>query len=490
MERATPVSIQWKPDPASGVPVYQQIMDYIRGKVARGEWPVGTRLPAQRAMAEAFGVNRSTVTTALEELASYGLLAGHRGAGTRVVSNTWSLLLPQAPDWGQYLSAGFFRENLPAVQTINRMEFAPGITRLGTGELDPGLFPVDLWREVVGTVGRNVTDLGYLEPLGLPELREALSDHLATLGIAAPPSCILITSGALQGLQLIASCLLPRGATVFTEAPSYLKSLQVVQSAGVGLRGIPMDGEGLRVRELEARLTGGRRRGDAILYTIPTNQNPTGTTMGEARRRELLEVCTAHRLPVVEDGAYQELCYDGPMPTPLKAMDSTGAVLHLGSAAKTLAPGLRVGWIVAPEPIVQRLGDVKMQMDYGASSVSQWILAEFFRSGAYGRYLGALKEELRQRRDHALKVLEDCFGGLARWERPQGGFYIWLTLTGDCPMAKLFARAGQEGILLNPGDLYDFQDSRSLRLSYAYASREAFAAGAARLAELVGELGG
>ena len=327
-----------------------------------------------------------------------------------------------------------------------------------------------------------------MEPLGLLELRQALSAHLAELGIAAPPSCILITSGALQGLQLISACLLPRGATVFTEAPTYLKSLQVFQSAGMKLSGVPMDGEGLQFWKLGGALGTGRVQGDSILYTIPTNQNPTGITMGKGRREELMAFCREHRLPVIEDGAYHELCYDGPMPTPLKAMDQTGSVLYLGSASKTLAPGLRVGWIVAPEPIVQRLGDVKMQMDYGASSISQWILAEFLSSGLYASYLEGLKKELRRRRDHALKVLEGTYGGLGRWNRPSGGFYIWLTFQKALSMEKLFAQAGKAGILLNPGDLYDFGENRSLRLSYAYTSCQEFEAGANRLADLAGEL--
>lgn len=484
MKRTTPVPIAWRPDKEGELPVYQQIVRYICGKVARGEWPVGTRLPSQRALAEAFGVNRSTVTTALEELASYGILAGRHGAGTQVVSNTWSLLLPQAPDWGKFLSAGFFRENHPAVQTINRLEFVPGITRMGTGELDPRLFPVELWREVLAQVSGKVRDLGYLEPLGLLGLRQALSAHLATLGISAPPSCILITSGALQGLQLISACLLPRGATVFTEAPTYLKSLQVFQSAGMRLSGVPMDGEGLQFWKLASALGGERAQGSSILYTIPTNQNPTGITMGDKRREELMAFCQEHRLPVIEDGAYHELCYDGPVPIPLKAMDQTGTVLYLGSASKTLAPGLRVGWIVAPEPIVQRLGDVKMQMDYGASSVSQWILAEFLTSGRYQAYLSQLKEELCRRRDHALEVLEQTYGDLAKWNRPTGGFYIWLTFQKELSMETLFARAGKAGILLNPGDLYDFGENRSLRLSYAYTSCREFEAGARQLADL------
>lgn len=235
MKKSSPVQIDWSPDKTSAVPVYRQIVDFVLGKVSSGEWPIGTRLPAQRQLAEQFGVNRSTISTAMDELSSYGMLAGGHGAGTQIVSNTWSLLLPPSPDWNQYVSSGFFRANSATIQTINRLEFAPEILRLGTGELDPRLFPREIWAAVLDKLSRSIPSLGYLEPLGLLELREAVAAHMATLGVHTSPSCILITSGSLQALQLISACLLKSGYTVFTEAPSYLKSLQIFQSAGMRL---------------------------------------------------------------------------------------------------------------------------------------------------------------------------------------------------------------------------------------------------------------
>lgn len=485
MKRTSPIQIDWKPMKESSTPVYQQIIQFVCDKVASGEWPIGTRLPSQRTLAELFGVNRSTVTTAIDELTSYGIIVGCHGAGTQVVSNTWSLLLSPAPDWSKFISSGFFRENSNTIQTINRLEFIPNITRLGTGELDPRLFPVDMWQSILQRLSRQVTNLGYLEPLGLLELRKAISAYMEKLGIIAPPSCILITSGALQALQLISVCLLQSGSTVFTEAPTYLKSLQVFQSAGMKLSGVPMDSEGMQYWKLSSALKTDRLQGSSILYTIPTNQNPTGNTMPDSRRKDLVNFCVENRLPIIEDGAYHELCYDGQQPTPLKAIDTTGTVIYLGSASKTLAPGLRIGWIIAPEPIVQRLGDVKMQMDYGASSISQWIFAEFLESGLYSKYLSDLKGELRRRRDHALVVLNKHYQGIADWKTPTGGFYIWLTFKDNIHIDRLFEKAAKANILLNPGDMYDFEHNNSLRLSYAYTSCEEFECAAKKLAEIV-----
>ncbi|BAQ30527.1 PLP-dependent aminotransferase family protein [Bifidobacterium scardovii] len=476
MARIAPLTIDWQPDRTSNVPVTEQIVDYMCRQVSSGAWPIGSRLPSQRAMSESFGVNRSTVIAAITELADYGIVEGMHGAGTRIVSNTWSLMLPGAPDWADYVSSGFFEANNATIQTINRMEFAPDISRLGTGELDPRLFPRDMWRRVLGEASREIDSLGYPPPAGMPALREAIAEHMCRTGVACTPSQVLITSGALQALQMISVSLLSNGSTVFAEAPSYIKSLQVFQSAGMRLSGVPMDGDGLRVDALERALRAQRGGSDAVLYTIPTNHNPTGITMRDARRHELIACCVANRLPIIEDNAYQDLYFDGPTPTPLKTLDKTGMVITLGSASKALSPGLRIGWLVASEPIVQRLADVKMQMDYGASVLSQWVYTRFLTSGLYDEYLVGLKRELRRRRDAALETLERRFAGQAHWITPEGGFYIWLTFDQPLRIGKLFQTTLERGVLLNPGDIYDFEGDNSLRLSYSYTTPEEFAA--------------
>ena len=485
MKRAAPIVIDWKPNKNGAVPVYRQIVGFVCDKVKCGDWPVGTRLPSQRTLAELFEVNRSTVTAAIDELVSCGIVTGNRSAGARIAGDSWPLLLSAAPDWSKMISSGFFRENDRTIQAINRLEFVPDMVRLGTGELDTRLFPAEMWQTVLKKLSGEIPSLGYLEPLGLPALRQAIAAHMETLGVQTSPSCILITSGALQGLQLISASLLPGGSTVFTEAPTYLKSLRVFQSAGMRLSGLPMDSNGISLHALSAALDAKAAHHPAILYTIPTNQNPTGLTMSAERRQALMALGAEKRLPIIEDGAYHELCYDAEAPLPLKAFDQSGNVLYLGSASKTLAPGLRIGWVIAPEPIVQRLGDVKMQMDYGASSVSQWIFAEFLTSGLYRRYLDELRAELRRRRDHALAALKQHFSNLARWNEPTGGFYIWLTFKEKVPIDHLFERAAREHILLNPGDIYDFTRSRSLRLSFAYTTSEEFETAISRLAQLV-----
>lgn len=482
MRRLQPIDVAWQPDKTSAIPVYEQIVQFIREKAVSQAWPVGTRLPSQRALAEVFQVNRSTVVTALEKLQSLGIVTSQGSGGTIIAGTMWSLVLPTKDAWGTYLTSGSFKANKQIVQDINRLEFTPAIVRLGTGELDPRLFPKEMMEKALESVQHRLQALGYPEPQGHLALREAIAGHMKTLGITVSPASILITSGALQALQLIAVSLVEGGSVIYTEAPTYVQSLHVFQSTGLRLQGLAMDAEGVQYWQMKKRTTA---TVPAVLYTIPTNHNPTGITMSATRRNGLLAYCKERQIPIIEDGAYEDLYFDGPKPVPLKGLDREGLVIYLGSASKALAPGLRIGWLIAPEPIVQRLSDVKMQVDYGASLLSQLVLAEFLRTGMYDQYTETLRQTLRCRRDAALDVLQRYYRSFATWHVPHGGFYIWLTLEKNVSMERLFSLAAQAGILINPGDIYDFKQNHSLRLSYAYTTPEEFAQAAKILAALI-----
>ena len=490
MKRHIPVQIEWHPDPAQAVPVYRQILEWMYGKMESGEWPAGTRLPSQREMARHFQVNRSTLNQALKPLLEAGVLQGRGSQGTVIASTAWSLRLPVQPDWNRYMTAGYFRANQEVVQAINTLEFDDRLVRLGTGELDPRLFPQDAFRQTLRDVADAITSLGYVEPLGMPALRQALAGYARKRNSIVAPSSILITSGALQGLQLISAGLLRGGATVYVEDPTYVKSLQVFQSAHLRLCGLPMDDQGLSLEALEKHLRQSSDRGNSVLYTIPTNHNPTGRTLSRRRRIQLLELCSRYDLPIIEDGAYEELTFDGTPPPSLKSLDPGGRVLYLGSVSKSLAPGLRIGWMIAPEPVVQRLGDVKMQIDYGASSLSQQVLARFLTSGRYEQYLDGLRCELQRRCQAACQSLSEVFADMADWQVPQGGFYIWLTFRSRLPMELLFRKAVSAGVLINPGDIYSSRHTQSLRLSYAYTTPEEFRQAVSQLAVVVRSLEG
>lgn len=478
--------IDWKPQKCSSVPLHQQISNYLKNKIINGEWTIGTKIPPQRNLAKLFEVNRSTIIFALEELVADGLIETKIGSGTTVINNTWGLLAsPPSPDWSHYVRTGMHKPNISIIQKINEAETQSHITRLGTGELSPDLLPHKQMKLLLNLDNTQALSLSYLEPKGSLALRRTISRHLKGKNIDASAESILIVSGGLQALQLISIGLLKKGSTILYESPSYLNSVHVFQSAGMNLLGISLDEEGMEYKTI-SRLK--RLHQAALLYTIPTFHNPTGTLMSEKRRRELLNICQTEAIPIIEDDVYGDLSFEGPPPKPIKAVDVQGNVLYIGSVSKALSPGLRIGWIVGPEAVIERLADIKMQTDYGSSSLSQYVVEKMISSGLYEESLREIKIELKLRRDFTLKILGRYFSELATWNIPTGGFYIWLKLNAGISTRKLFEVALREGILLNPGSVYDKNDDQHLRLSYSYASIDQLEKGLIQLANLIRNL--
>ncbi len=480
------ITLNWKPNRSSHIPLHKQVEDYLKAKIVRGEWTVGTRIPSQRVLAEALGVNRSTIVTAIEELASLGFLEGNSGAGTKVMNTTWSMLASVAPpDWTSYVRSGQHQPNLPTIQEIHDAEADPNVIRIGTGELSPELLPYEKTKDIFKRLSSKNVPLGYEEAKGSLVLREQIAEQVGKMGIHASPSSILIVSGALQALQLISIGLLHRGSSILLERPSYLYSLNVFQSAGMKLHGVPIDDQGIQTSFISHYK---RQYEGTLLYTIPSFQNPTGILMSDSRRKELLTICEKESLPLIEDDVYRDLWLDEAPPKPIKAYDKNGMVLYLGSMSKTISPGLRIGWVIGPEPVIDRLSDVKMQTDYGASSLSQVAATEWLSSGLYEEHIQDVRNQLRIRRDFVLELLQKHFHDIAEWNVPKGGFYIWTKLMPHLSYHELFRKALKAGILLNPGHLYDRESSQYLRISYSYASMSDLEKGLRKLALIIREL--
>lgn len=471
--------IDWKPNRDLDIPIHIQIIYYIKNKIKNGEWTVGTVLPSQRKLAELFDVNRSTIVSALGELAAEGLLKTKTGSGTTVSNTTWNLLAAPSPDWQNYVQSGMHKPNFKLIQAINSAEADSSIIRLGTGELAPELLPSE---EITSLLHRADTiPLGYSEPKGSYALRLQLSRFLQNRDIHVSPAAILITSGSLQALQLIAGGLLAKGSTILYESPSYIQSVPVFQSSGTNIFGLAK-----KDIDITQQIRQYMRTNDASLfYANPTFHNPTGRLWNLAERQRLLPACQQLSLPIIEDDAYYDLWLDAPPPPPLKAFDTQGNVLYTGSFSKSMSPGIRIGWIAGPEPVIDRLADSKMQTDYGASSLSQYVAERWLATGMYLQATEKIRSALRNRRDVVLQFLKENFKDIASWNQPQGGFYIWLRLHRSIPIHTLFEKALQHFILLNPGQIYERNDTNHLRISYAYASIDQLEYALKQLAALV-----
>lgn len=476
------IQIDWCPDRESSIAIRLQIIDYFYKKIESGEWPSGASLPSQRALAEQFDVNRSTIVSALSELIEGGVLESHGRGGTKVASEAMSFMTLSQAKWQDYIKEGIHMPNYKTIKIINDAEPNEGMIRLSSGEASPDIMSDEKMQYVLSEVSQSIKGFGYDFPKGMVELREQICSYLKNVGIDTSPSCIMICSGALQAFQLISIGLLQQGSTVFVENPSYIYSLQILQTLGMRRVGIPIDNEGIKGNLIPKQI---RKSHASILYTIPNFQNPTGITMSLKRRKELISICEKERLPIIEDDVYSELWIDEKPPAALKSLDYAGNVLHIGSVSKTLSPGLRIGWIVGPETVISRLADIKMQMDYGSSSLSQMTVSKWFETGLYHAHLNDMRTALRKRRDFALQLLDHYFSDLGIWDIPKGGYYIWVKIHGKVSMSKVFEEAFNRSVLMYPGYIYGTSENRALRISYSYASFDDLEKGIRVLAEVI-----
>lgn len=459
------IRINWKPDKRQ--PIKKQILNYMIDKINDGSWPIASKLPSQRALAEILEVNRSTIVEVLDILKSDGLIRSKGRGGLFVHASSVPLLSLSQTRWQTYIEEGIHLPNYKTIKMINDSDPDTSMLRVSSGELTPDLFSQEEMSFILENL--DIKHLGYEWPTGMACLRQALCENLKKKDIHVSPNNILIVSGALQGFQLITMGLLQRGSTVFIEKPSYLYSLQILQTMGMRRVGIEVDEEGILPDEIPALIP---KNHASILYTIPNYQNPTGYVMSKKRREILLDMGYHNKLPIIEDDVYGDLWIDEPPPKSLKSMDKIGNVLYLGSMSKTLSPGLRIGWVVGPETVINRLADIKMQMDYGSSSVSQMIVAQYLSSGLYDKHLEKVRKSLKDRRQVTLDLLKQYFTPFATWKKPKGGFYIWIEVDKRISMHKVFEQAYQSKILFNPGYIYESSGNHALRISYSYASLE------------------
>jgi len=342
--------------------------------------------------------------------------------------------------------------------------------------------------DVLTREGRTLATYGLSSgPLGYRPLREFLARKLErTAGIHCDAGEILITSGSLQALDLVNGILLTRGDTVIIEQATYQGALTRLQRLGVQAIGIPLDGEGMRVDALAAALDDLKRRGTRpkYIYTVPTVQNPTGTILSEARRREMLRLAAQYGVPIFEDDCYSDLIWDGKRPPALYAMSEHGGVIHIGSFSKSVAPALRVGYIVAPWPLLARM--LALKTDAGSGALEQMVLGEFCPRH-FDAHVPALTRALRAKLETLMEALNEQFGTAAEFEDPKGGIFLWVKFPDQVDTQKLFATALAAGDAINPGAEWstDKNHGRSrARLCFANPSHEAIRAGVAALAEV------
>jgi 2-aminoadipate transaminase len=385
--------------------------------------------------------------------------------------------------------APLFAANLPAAAV--KWSGFPKYNFVG-GHNDASQVPLDgliaSATSVLRREGRTLANYGLESgPLGYLRLREFLVEKLRRdAGISCTADEILITSGSLQAIDLVNALLLDRGDTVLVEKVTYFGSLNRLTRLGVNAIGIPLDDDGLRIDALASALDDLKRRGirAKYIYTIPTVQNPTGTIMSEGRRRELLALAQAHGVPIFEDDCYADLIWDGKRPPALYALSERRNVIHIGSFSKSIAPALRVGYIVADWAVLSRI--LPLKTDAGSGALEQMVLAEYC-APHFTAHVPELARALRAKLETLMESLAAQFGTAAEFDDPKGGIYLWVKLPDVVDTQKLAQAALAAGVALNPGHEWSpdkpYGKSR-MRLCFANPSHEEIRDGIAVLAEV------
>jgi 2-aminoadipate transaminase len=360
------------------------------------------------------------------------------------------------------------------------------------GNNDPDGVPVDGLIEAVNAVlrreGKALATYNLAHgPQGYRPLREFLMGKLKRdAGIDCTADDILIVSGSLQALDLVNHTLLARGDTVLIEQETYQGSLNRLTRLGVNAVGIPLDQDGIRVDALAAALADHKRRGitPKYIYTIPTVQNPTGTILPESRRAEMLKLSRDYGVPIFEDDCYADLTWSGKRPPAIYAMSQHGGVIHIGSFSKSIAPALRVGFIVAPWEVMSRM--LALKTDAGSGALEQMVLAEYC-APHFATHVPELTRGLRAKLDTLMEALNEQFGTVAEFEEPKGGIFLWVKLPDHVDTLRLYQSALAAGVSINPGPEWSTNKAWSgsrLRLCFASPSHQQIREGVAVLADV------
>ena len=379
------------------------------------------------------------------------------------------------------LAARTAKMNSSAIREILKLTDRPGIISMAGGLPAPASFPISAFTQACNTVMERdgAAALQYSTTEGFPALRQAIADFLPW---DVNPDQVLITTGSQQALDLIGKIFLDKGSRILVEKPTYLGALQAFTPMEPVAVGVNSDSEGMLIDDFAAKVGSGDDKA-RVAYVLPNFQNPTGRTMSEERRQALVDKARELDIPLVEDNPYGDLWYEGEPPLPLAARNPEG-VIYMGSFSKVLAPGLRVGFIVAPKSVYGKLTQAKQAADLHSPSFNQRVVAEVMKDGFLESHIPTIRAMYKVQRDVMLVALEREMEGLGvTWTRPVGGMFLWVTLPKDMDAQVLLGHAVERGMAFVPGAPFyaDEAETNTLRLSYVTVSPEQIHQGIAAL---------
>jgi DNA-binding transcriptional MocR family regulator len=481
------LEIAFRPDRARDVPLPRQLADHLATVIDAGRLTAGSKLPATREVAIGTGLSRKTVAAAYDMLAGRGLVTAHVGQGTFVATRVPTVEHAARPSavrafaWGGLFARG------------GGVSIPPALRRDGTGEyrfdfrggrIDPASLPRKDLRWAFGrpfeTRARVHEMAAHADPYGWPPLRREITRHLTARGIVCEPTDVAVTNGLQQGIDLTARVLVDPGDAVVVEQPGYFGATLAFGARGADLLGIDVDDEGLDTDRLARVL---RVRRAKLVYVTPATQCPTGATMSPRRRDALMALADEHQVPVFEDDYDCELRYAGPALPALKARDAGGHVIYAGTFSKVLFPSLRLGYVVAPRPLLDRLVATRLVADFGTSVVPQAALTTLLATRGLERHVQRARRLYAARLDALLAALARDMPEGTRWTTPRSGLLVWVTLPPRIDPDRLHQAALAAGVAYSRGEIFhtDGGGAGHAILSFAALEPAAIAEGIATL---------
>ncbi|MEP7293286.1 MAG: PLP-dependent aminotransferase family protein [Chloroflexota bacterium] len=399
-------------------------------------------------------------------------------------------------NWDSLFAARTQQMKRSTVREILKLTARAEVISFAGGLPAPELFPIERIREATDTVlsERGQEVLQYSTTEGMPELRDLIAKRLSVGKFQIHPDNILITSGSQQAIDMLARIFLDEGDRVIVENPTYVGMMSSWRPFHLNFSAVPTDANGMRVDQLEPLLTEKHK----LMYAIPTFQNPQGTTLSRERREKLVGILNRHGLPFVEDDPYGELRYSGePVPSVLQieaeqrgSTTLDGNVIYCGTFSKVLTPGLRIGWVAAAYPVIDKLVQVKQATDLHTSTLNQFIAYEVARDEAFlNQHILQLRDLYRQRRDLMLQTMDEHFPHEVTWTRPEGGLFLMVTMPEHMNARELLRQALAHNVAFVPCDDFFIGDTghNTFRLNYSNARPERIVEGIKRLGAVLKE---
>ncbi|KFN02918.1 PLP-dependent aminotransferase family protein [Bacillus clarus] len=466
----------------SNIPYYQQIYMQIVDRVQSGMLLNGDYLPSLRSMADDLQISLLTVRKAYKQLESRGYIRIEQGKGAYIHKQARENFKPIPYQWQQKKSINVMRSQYVMNQHRKYYDFSQAI-------LYPRLLPNPfLSDEMQKLINKDQMILATYGPVqGDNELRIEIANYLKEhQQFVTDPSQLLITSGAQQGIDLIAQTLLKPGDIVLVESPCYGAALDVFVNKGVQIIPVDLDNHGIRSDLIDDIC---QRKNPVLLYVNPTFQNPTGTVMSKERRMELIELAALYQFFIMEDDSFGEIYFeDITIPPPIKSFDTNGHVIYLKGFSKTLAPGLRIAALVAEGPIFEWLYAVKASMDIGSPLLTQKALLPFLRAERMKNHLEKLRTALQIRRDITIEILSPLKE--IEFQTPKGGFNLWVTLPQSIDSFTLLQKANEVDVSFLPGTaclLNHETKYNQLRISYSMLNEKDMLIGLEKLHDTIGK---